>query len=318
MGGVTGVLRFDPLSTKNNSWSLSNGIGVEDSGLRIGAPQGGVAQPATKYTGITMRVASIVLCSLLTACASGYSTFYQPNADAVDIMSRRAAPAPASPIVEHAAPADPEKVLEAYARRAYQLVGVSSFNSGMRETDAAAIAQAKKVGADLVLILNPQYTNTIQTTVPITTPTTTTSYTTGSATAYAYGGAPVTAYGNATTTTYGSKTSYVPMSTNRYDFTAVYFVRTKMRLGAFVRNLSDAERQTMGTNHGVVVTLVSDATPAFDSDLLAGDVLLTINGQRVSSQDAYGALLNQYAGQRVELTLSRNGTSVTKTIKLNN
>jgi hypothetical protein len=264
-----------------------------------------------------MKTVLIALCALLTSCASGYANFYQPTADASQVVSRRAAPPLGVPLVEHAAPANPEQVTMAYARRGYQLIGVSSFNSGMRETDKAAIDQATKVGADLVLILNPQYTSTIQSAVPVTTPTTSTSYTTGSATAYSYGSAPVTAYGNATTTTYGTQTTYVPITTNRYDYTAVYFVKTKARLGAYVRNLSDSERQSLGTNQGVVVTLISDGTPAFNADVLAGDILMAINGERVSNQEAYGALLDRFAGQTVELTLVRQGASVMKSIRLN-
>jgi hypothetical protein len=264
-----------------------------------------------------MKKVLIALCALLTGCASGYESFYQASADASQVISRRAAPPLDAPLVEHAAPANPEQVTMAYARRGYQLIGVSSFNSGMRETDKAAVEQAKKVGADLVLILNPQYTGTIQSTVPLTTPTTSTSYTTGSATAYIPGGAPVTAYGSATTTTYGTQTTYVPITTNRYDYTAVYFVKSKARLGAYVRNLSDSERQSLGTNQGVVITLISDGTPAFSADVLAGDILVAINGERVASQEMYGALLDRYAGQTVELTLLRQGASVSKSVKLN-
>lgn len=253
----------------------------------------------------------------LSGCASGYSTFYKPSQDSASVLARRANSAPATPAIERIAPpSNSDDVVTAYARRGYQIIGVSSFNSGRGESENAAVAQGAKVGADIVLVINPQYTGTVTSAVPIVTPTTTTSYTTGSATAYG-AGTPVTAYGSSTTTTYGTRTNYVPISTNRYDFTAVYFVQTKARLGAFVRDLTDNERQSLGTNQGVVVTLIANQTPAFYADILPGDVFLSMNGGRVSTSETYGSLLEKFAGKNVELVILRNGERLTKSVHLN-
>ena len=105
-----------------------------------------------------------------------------------------------------------------------QPIGYSSFTSGHRQKDDDAIDQGKKVGADLVLILDPQYAESVTTSVPLTTPTATTSYTNGMATAYGTGGSAV-AFGNSTTTTYGTNTTYVPMTVNRYQYGALYLVK---------------------------------------------------------------------------------------------
>ena len=117
-------------------------------------------------------------------------------------------------------------VLDAYAKRGYVQIGNAMFNSGRDEPETAAVHQGQKVGADLVLILNPKYTGSVTSSVPITTPTTNLSYTSGTATAYGSGGT-VTAYGNSTTTTYGTTTNYVPITVNRSDYGAVFFVKQR-------------------------------------------------------------------------------------------
>ena len=260
-------------------------------------------------------VAFIFLSSLLTACASGYSQFYTaiPGATPEIIAQRRASPPPAVPLVEHS-PVVPNA--DQYARLGYTAIGYSSFNSGRNESEKNAIAQGQKVGADLVVIVNPTYTGSVTSQLPITTPTTSTSYTTGSATAYGPGG-PVTAYGNATTTTYGSKTTYVPMTVNRYDFGAVYFVKITYAFGANWRDLTNEERASLQSNSGVYITAVVNDTPAFRSDVLAGDIITKIDGQPVYGQQAATDALSKKHGQTVTLTIFRNGQFIEKSVTLN-
>jgi hypothetical protein len=145
---------------------------------------------------------SVVVPLILASCASGYQTFCKsaPGATPEIVAAKRVAPPPEIPILERLAPTNPETILAAYNKRGYASIGCSIFNSGRNESEASALKQGKAVGADLVLVLNPQYSGSITTNLPITTPTSTTSYTTGSATTYGPGGA-VTAYGNAATTT---------------------------------------------------------------------------------------------------------------------
>ncbi|MEO8804127.1 MAG: PDZ domain-containing protein [Rudaea sp.] len=255
---------------------------------------------------------ALILC--LTACASGYTKFYTqiPGATPEAVAAQRAAPPPEMPIIEHSRVAPDQNL---YARRGYSAIGYSSFNSGHSEQEKSAIAQAKKVGADLVVVVNPSYTGTVSSEVPITTPTSTTSYTSGSATAYGSGGS-ATAYGNSTTTTFGSKTTYIPVSTARYDYGAVYFVKRKYIFGANWRDLSDAERSTLQSNSGVYVTSVVNDTPAFRNDVLAGDIIVKIDGQAVYGTQAASEILHRKRGQPVELTIYRNGHVIDMSIKL--
>lgn len=260
------------------------------------------------------KLVIVLLASTLAACASGYSQFYTavPGATPEVIARSRAAPPPATPLVEYS-PTVPDP--DQYARLGYAAIGYSSFNSGHNESEKNAIAQGQRVGADLVVIVNPTYTGSVTSQLPITTPTSSTSYTTGSATAYGSGGS-VTAYGNSTTTTYGSKTTYIPMTVNRYDYGAVYFVKRTYIFGANWRDLTNDERAALQSNSGVYITSVVNDTPAFRNDVLAGDIIVKIDGQTVYGQQAASDALTSKRGQDVNITIFRGGQFIEKTIKL--
>ena len=263
-------------------------------------------------------LAAVVIATLLSGCVSGYTTFYKPSAGATPevIAAKRAAPPPAIPIVERAQPSDAQTILDAYAKRGYAMIGNAMFNTGRPETEDSAIRQAQTVGADLVLILNPKYTGTITSNIPITTPTTTTSYSTGTATAYGAGGL-VTAYGSGTTTTYGTTTNYIPIAINRSDYGAVFFVKQKLGLGLFTRDLNDSERQQLQTNKGAVVRVVVDETPAFNADLLVGDIIVAVDRISISGTKMFNDILRDRVGKPVSLSLIRRGQRIEKTVQLN-
>ncbi len=178
-----------------------------------------------------MKHATIAVLALtLIGCTSGYTQFYKPAPGATPekIEKARIAPPPITPQVEYSGM---PLIWEKYAQRGYAPIGSSSFNSDRNESDQNAIAQGQEVGADLVVIINPQYTGSVTSQVPITTPTTETSYSNESATAYGARGS-VTAYGNSTTTTYGSRTDYIPITTSRYNYGAAYFIKRNYLFGA--------------------------------------------------------------------------------------
>ena len=256
--------------------------------------------------------------ALLTACASGYSQFYTPvtGSSPERIAANRAAPAPAQPIVERmAAPgSDAETMVNSYAKRGYVLIGHVNFNSGRGESEAAAVQQGQKVGADLVVIFHPRYTGSQTSMVPLTLPTTSTTYSTGTATAFGQRGA-VTAYGSGTSTTYGTTTTMIPTTVHRSDYGAAYFVKWKFAFGARLRPLNDAERQALQTNKGVAVNLVVDHTAAYKADILAGDIITAVDGQPVEGLEDF-ARMTRPMGQTVNVSLNRNGSRLDKKVTL--
>ena len=252
----------------------------------------------------------------IVGCTNGYSQFYTPAPGATPevISATRASAAPQNPAIERSAFGNTEQLLAAYAKRGYLVIGESSFNSGERVSDEDATKQGQAVGADLVLIFVPQYTGSVTSSVPITTPTTNTSYTTANATAYGPGG-PVSAYGNATTTTYGSNTTYIPVTVDRSDYGAIYFVKGRFQIGAFVRNLNDLERQLLQTNQGVVVLTIVDDSPAYKADVLPGDMIIAMDGERVSNQEGFTRMASARTGRSIKLSLIRQGRSIEKNLQ---
>ncbi len=217
-------------------------------------------------------VAVLPLAGCATEHEDGFGDFYRGVMPPAAVAQARGAnPAPEVPSLVRAQGEESE-VNSAYKRKGYDLIGYSSFTSGYSQTLADAQKQGVKVGADLVVVIDPKYEETRTASVPITTPTRQTYVTNGTATAYG-SGAPVTAYGNSTTTAYGSQTNYVPMSADRYHFEAIYYVKqTHFVLGAYFRDLNDDERQALQSNRGAYIVTVVDGSPALKADILVGDI----------------------------------------------
>ncbi|MGA9852702.1 MAG: PDZ domain-containing protein [Gammaproteobacteria bacterium] len=251
-----------------------------------------------------------ILTALLCACANPFVQYYHPN-NFYD-PSRRVGPPSASPQIY--AGSDFKQDTKYYLEEGYAVIGTSSFN-GPSGQYSKAVDEGEKVGADIV-ILYSRYTNTVSGVMPLTTPHTETSTTNMNGSVYGTGGM-VTINGTATTDTYGSQTTYIPYSVNRSDYMAVYLAKSKPRFGAYYINLSDNERQTIGSNSGVKITLIVNESPAFYADILPGDIILKINGLAASDVQTFISESQQFGGQQVKLTILRNGKTIQKSVKLN-
>jgi membrane-associated protease RseP (regulator of RpoE activity) len=247
---------------------------------------------------------------------NNYAKFYKAESGATPdaIAAIRAAPATGSPRVVPVTMWD-ASTASAYARQGYVLIGASGFTSGWPESDQDAISLGVQLGADLVVILAPEYKGTVTASVPLTIPNTTTSHTNGSATAYGPNG-PVTAFGDSTTTTNGSSTTYMPMTVQRSAYAAGYFVKGRYHFGANFRDLTDIERQQFQTNRGAYVTYIVDNSPAYDSDILPGDVIVGVNGQAPSGRAGLMDLINANRGRTVDITVVRAGKALSKRVSI--
>ena len=265
-----------------------------------------------------MRVfALLAIATVLNGCASGYSQFYQsvPGATPDVISAERVGPPPSIPLVERSAPAPSEHINAVYANRGYVPIGWATFTSGRHESEQPAVRQGQKVGADIVLVLNPQYVNSVTTNYKLIVPTTQTSYSTGTATAIGPGGR-VNVVGNATTTTYGTTTTNIPITTNITGYSAVYFVKRRWAFGALWRELTDTERQAIESNFGVVVTTVVDGTPAFKSNVLPGDIILKLDGEPVAGPSDISNRLSVKRGSDVQILIRRGDKEIEIPVRL--
>lgn len=249
---------------------------------------------------------------LLAACANPFVQFFRPNIyyDA----SRRSGTPPNTP--EVIAGRNPQQDYKNYMEAGYVIIGTSSFNgrSGNYGLDDA-IDEGQKVGADLVVVYS-HYTNTVSGVIPWTMPHTETSTTNVNGSIYGNQGM-TTINGTASTTTYGSQTTYIPYSVNWSNYLAVYLAKVKPRLGAFYNNLDDQERQAVGSNTGVVVTIIVNQSPAFYANILPGDIILKLNDQLVDDVQMFSSALDRFGGKQIVLTIWRRGGIVQKTVTLN-
>lgn len=256
-------------------------------------------------------IAAVII--LVQGCATPYSQFYFSRTGGMDITKDPTV------IVTNEEPklfrgSDKKKDVLAMRENGYKMVGYSSFNASNVDQNGA-IAQAKKVHASVVLIYS-QYRNTVSGVMPLTLPDIQTSTTSLYGNAYHSGGGSANYSGSATTTTYGSKTTYIPYSVNRYNYLATYWVKRKFRLGVFVIDLTPEIKKEVQSNKGALVIAVVKGSPAFQSDILEGDVLKSIDHTEIYDARGLSNIVAKYEGQNVVITIYRSGKLLRKEVQL--
>lgn len=185
----------------------------------------------------------------------------------------------------------------------YALIGYSSFNAGYANENGA-LEQAKKVHADTVIVYT-EYSHKLSGSMPITAPT----YHSG--TIYDSGG-----FASYSGTSY--TTTYVPYNVERYDYFATYWVKMKPpSLGIYFDDLTDELRKKVGSNKGIYITVVVKGSPAFNADLLSGDIIRKLNDTEVIDMAHFSKLGAENKEQQIKLEVFRDGKTIIKQIQLN-
>ena len=96
---------------------------------------------------------------------------------------------------------------------------------------------------------------------------------------------------------------------------AVYYVRFKLPFGASFRDLRADERETLGAG-GVRIGKVIGNSPAAEANLRDGDVVLKFNGEALRDRADFEQRLRAHMGKRVTLVISRDGTLVSRLVRL--
>lgn len=264
----------------------------------------------------SVMVLSVLVSWMLGGCAS-YKRFYQDETGGIDITKdHRFADAPTDPIVTQGA--NPQSDSDRMVEDGYVQIGYIAFNGRADSADEDdAFTQAKRVHAHRVLVYF-KYRGTVSGTMPLTLPSTQTSTTSVYGNAYGPGG-PSTFSGTGYTTTYGTQTTYIPYSVDRYDYLATFWTkRRSFVLGVYYDNLTPELRQALQTNKRVVVTVVVKGTPAFQADILRGDVLKAIGDTEIYDTASAQQAVESRAGQNVVIQIVRNGSPIQKEMRLNN
>jgi len=96
---------------------------------------------------------------------------------------------------------------------------------------------------------------------------------------------------------------------------AVYYVKFKLPFGASFRDLRAEERDEIGAS-GVRIGKVIGNSPAAEANLRDGDFVLKFNGEAVRDRADFQQRLRANMGKRVTLLISRDGTVVSRLVRL--
>jgi S1-C subfamily serine protease len=78
--------------------------------------------------------------------------------------------------------------------------------------------------------------------------------------------------------------------------------------------IDDATRARLQTNAGALIKLVVDGSPAARADILPGDIILAVDGERVDGGEALNAMLKERLGREVVFDIDRSGARVKKPV----
>lgn len=187
----------------------------------------------------------------------------------------------------HESSGNAQKDVAAMATSGFELIGYSAFNG--REAGQKNIRkQAKKVGASDVIHLE-RYTDTQS----------------------------AGAVGSTSFSRWGAFSFVTPMTVRRYDQLAMFFRKAPREgLGIYPRPLTDEEKMRIGTNKGVAIVAVTNGSPAFNADILPGDIILQLNNHPLWDADSIRAALDSAKGKTTEIQIVRGGQQISKQVTI--
>ena len=186
--------------------------------------------PQLEGTSMSRKIYLGLSLVLLAGCADNpYAKTYQPSSEIVlrSVAQRRQQPIPNTP--ELVKGTDPNKDLAGLCSEGYVVIGQSKFR-GSTQNEADAIAHAKAVGADRVLIYKG-LASTEHDAVPPTLPSKQASVANDTTTPFGPNGTAIIA-GSATTKTFGAEPARNAPTIVRYDTLAFFIVKENRAFGA--------------------------------------------------------------------------------------
>jgi serine protease Do len=252
----------------------------------------------------------------LSGCVNPYIRNYQP-AQVRDIRSE------GTEVLLHAG--EPHLVsstdLKADAlkmrEKGYVLLGRSKFQASPVDENLA-LAQAKKIGAEVVMV-GHKFVTTKSQTVPMSTWNPGQEVQQTERVIIQDGQKrPKVIERTVTTSTQGEyHTAYVEQNVDYFDYSASYWAKTKApTFGVNVKPLDDALKSELGSNKGVLVRVVIKDSPAYDADILRGDVLLSLAKVEIRDPDHFFSLVERNRGKTVSVLLYRNGQNLSKDVSI--
>src|SRR5690606_36516369 len=103
-------------------------------------------------------------------------------------------------------------------------------------------------------------------------------------------------------------TQNVPVTLQRYTYHSSFWRRIKPgTFGASLLPLSPELKQKLERNGGVVIDLIRDGSPAFNANILEGDVILRFSGEEILTVSDLIEKCRSSQGRRIDLEVWRNG-----------
>jgi hypothetical protein len=240
----------------------------------------------------------LTLFCLLNSCAS-LSSFYKPYIDVKTLNDVVVLEPDAEPEVflSNNLNNDIQDILSEH----YYCIGCTSFNNcRISEKDVVSMIkrQCKAVGATLA-VYNINYAGTEINTISLP------------RTAYhrrfVYENHRLDAFSITERSTEWKDYTY---KVRRYDYNVYYFVRftskSKLRFGIEYKDLTSEIRRKYKRNKGVFVDVVYKRTPAFNENILVGDIIIKINGEDINNVDDIEKFLSKSnSGDLLEIELQR-------------
>ncbi|MEM7097867.1 MAG: PDZ domain-containing protein [Pseudomonadota bacterium] len=113
-------------------------------------------------------------------------------------------------------------------------------------------------------------------------------------------------------------TQLMTESEDKFDILATFWMKadlSKVAFGAITKTLPPRLRRTIGSRHARLVSQVIGNSPAWEADIWEGDVITSINGQRVKPK--FGEQVRSYMGQEVEIGVWRDGENLVMPARIN-
>lgn len=254
---------------------------------------------------------SLLLLAILCGCSSRWANNYTPLINAYEAGPHTGiTPCEAAPD-GHKTQSDPVEVLRYYVTHGYYPVGYSHFY-GTSTDFSLAIKHGEEVGACIVVVgdrLVETRTSTFLLPRPDKIETTTTVgrlNVNGESVAY-----------EETTKEYlPQEPLQIPYTYNYKMYFALFLVEWKPILGVHLVALDETTRKSLGHNTGCRVEQIVRNSPAWKVGIQEGDILLSVNGQQVTSPDQAQQLLYDARNSTVELLLMRETKEISKTVYL--
>lgn len=123
--------------------------------------------------------------------------------------------------------------------------------------------------------------------------------------------------GTATSTTYGTQITPIPIVRHWRNYRVVLYapLREKQKIGLIVANLDEKTATQIGTRQGVVVQSAPKGFACYDADILNGDIVTHIDGQKIKDSDNFKEVLAALPEHgEITLKIFRRNVEIEKTI----